>query len=339
MRKKRSTKAKGEGTRMREELDRLLTMIPYLYENGRVPVEEVARRFDLTPKEVVGAIDRIATLGDPLLDPHQLIDAYIEDGHVGIDLEPAVRRPTRLTARQAFALIAGAGVLRAEGLTISPALERAVEKVKQATGRGDQAQLEELGRLVSVEQAGEALSEVFRALERARVQRERVEIEYLPAAGRGITTRKIDPYLLWNHAGAWYCAAWCHLRGGTRTFRVSRIRSVRPVGERFEVAQSFDASKYGDAPLYVPSPGALCVRVRFSPSVARYVEERHGGEIVERGKNGSVVVATSARSDAWVVGWLLPYGPEAEALEPPSAREAMREACREILSRYQRARA
>ncbi|OGP82493.1 MAG: hypothetical protein A2Y95_04845 [Deltaproteobacteria bacterium RBG_13_65_10] len=334
MTKERPAKAKGEGTRTREALDRLLTMIPYLYENARVSVEEVARRFGLTVGEVVAAVDRIATLGDPLLDPHQLIDVYIEDGYVGIDLEPAVRRPTRLTAKQAFALIAGAGLVRAEGLTISPALARAVEKVKQATARGDQARLEEFERLIGVEQEGEAPSEVFRRVECARVARERLEIEYLASSGREITTRKIDPYMLWNHTGAWYCGAWCHLRDETRTFRVSRIRSARPTGERFEVDPGFDATRHGDGPVYVRSPGDFTVRVRFGAGVSRYVEERHRDEIVERGKDGAVVVATSARSDAWVLNWLLPYGAQAEILEPASAREAMREACREILARY-----
>ena len=119
-------------------------MIPYLYENGRVPIEEVASRFNLTEEEVVSAIDRITTLGDALLEPHQLIDAYIEDRYVGMDIEPAVKRPIRLTAKQAFALLVGADFLRIEGLTISPALAQAVEKVRRATSSAELDRLEEL---------------------------------------------------------------------------------------------------------------------------------------------------------------------------------------------------
>ncbi len=322
----------GEGGRTQDELERVLTMIPYLYENGRVPIQEVAERFGLSEEEVAKVIDRIATLGDGLLEPHQLIDAYIEDGFVGMDVEPAVKRPIRLTAKQAFALLVGTDFLRAEGLTITPALARAVEKVRRATSVADRDRLGELERVIGFEREG--FSGIFRTIEKARAGRERVEIEYLAEAGPEITHRQIDPYVLWNHSGAWYCAAWCHLRGETRTFRISRIRSARTTGQHFEIHPNFDASRYGAGPVYVPAAGDLTVRVRFSAAVARYVEERWGGEVVAKEKDGSVIVARSARSESWIVKWLLPYGPEAEILEPETARAALREACRKVIGRY-----
>jgi len=324
----------NESSRTHAELERLLTMIPYLYENGRVPLEEVAARFGLTREEVVEAIDRIAMLGDALLDPHQLIDAYVEEGHVEIDLPPAVRRPIRLTARQALSLIAGAGSLRAEGLPISSALDRAVEKVRAATPRAERERLADLERAIGFAREGDGLGETLRRLLRARAERETVEIEYLSTTGSGITARRIDPYQLWNHSGFWYCAAWCHLRKETRTFRLSRIRSVRETGERFEPVPDFDASRYGEGPIYIPPKDALPVRVRFAPDAARLVEERERDTIVERGRDGSVTVLTLASTPAWVVSWLLPYGEAATILEPEPVREAMRETCRAILRDY-----
>jgi predicted DNA-binding transcriptional regulator YafY len=316
-----------------EDLERFLTMIPYLYENGRVPMEEVAARFHLAPEEVVAAIDRISTLGDDVLEPHQLIDAYIEDGYVGMDLEPALKRPIRLSARQAFALLVGADFLRAEGYTVSPALAKAVDKVRRATSAGQLGRLEELERVIAFDREG--ITDAFRRLERARAEREQLEIDYLADAGESLTTRRIDPYLLWNYGGAWYCAAWCHLRGDTRTFRLSRVREARPTGERFEIDPSFDAARYREGPVYVPGAGDITVRVRFAPEVARFVLARCADALIERERGGALVVTRRARSAAWVVKWLLPYGPGAEILEPASAREAMREACRRVLARYE----
>ena len=330
----RKPTAAAEATRTHAELERLLTMIPYLYENGRVPVEEVAVRFGLTREEVVEAINRIAMLGDELLEPHQLVDAYIEEGHVEIQLPPAVRRPIRLSARQALSLLAGAACLRAEGLPISPPLERAVEKVRGATPRAERERLRDLENAITIAQEGEGLGETLRRLDQARRDRQTMEIEYLSTTGSGITTRRIDPYLLWNHSGFWYCASWCHLREETRTFRLSRIRSVRETAERFEPVADFDASKYGEGPVYIPPKDALPVRVRFAPSAARLVEEREGEAVVARGSDGSVTVLTLASTPAWVVSWLLPYGDAATILEPEAAREAMREAAIAVLREY-----
>ncbi len=326
--------ASRERAGSQEDLERFLTMIPYLYENGRVPMEEVAARFHLAPEEVVAAIDRIATLGDDVLEPHQLIDAYIEDGYVGMDIEPAVKRPIRLSARQAFALLVGADLLRAEGYTVSPALAKAIDKVREATSAGQRGQLADLERAFAFQREG--ISEIFSSIERARAERERIEIDYLADAGETITTRLIDPYLLWNVGGAWYCAAWCHLRGDTRTFRISRVRDARRTGERFEINESFDASRYREGPVYVPAPGDVTVRVRFSQEMARFVEARCADAELEREPGGALIVTRRARSEAWVVRWLLPYGPAAEIIEPVSAREAMRRACQRVLARYEK---
>jgi predicted DNA-binding transcriptional regulator YafY len=170
-------------------------------------------------------------------------------------------------------------------------------------------------------------------LDRARQDGESVRIEYLSTTGSGITSRTIDPYVLWNHSGFWYCAAWCHLREETRTFRLSRIRSVRGTGERFEPVADFDA-RSTDGAVYIPPRDALAVRVRFAASAARLVEEREGDSIVERGRDGSVTVVSMASTPAWVVSWLLPYGGAATILEPEAAREAMRETCCGILREY-----
>jgi predicted DNA-binding transcriptional regulator YafY len=245
-----------------------------------------------------------------------------------------VRRPIRLTARQALSLAAGAGCLRAEGLPISPALERAVEKVRTATPRAERDRLAELERAIAFAQEGEGLGETLRRLLRARAERETVEIAYLSTTGSGITTRRIDPYQLWNHSGFWYCAAFCHLRGETRTFRLSRIRSVCETGEPFEPVPDFDASKYGEGPVYIPPKEALPVLVRFAPDAARLMEEREEHAIVERGRDGSVTVFTLASTPAWVVFWLLPYGEAAAILAPEPVREAMRETCCAILREY-----
>jgi hypothetical protein len=188
--------AATEASRTHAELDRLLTMIPYLYENGRVPVEEVAARFALTPEEVVEAIDRIATLGDELLDPHQLVDAYIEEG---VDIRcPAVRRPIRLTARRPVVL-AGAYACGG-GLPSIPRSAR--DEGAGATPRASAS----TGILSGIAFEHEARRDAQRWPGRDKgdrgdqyTDRVRITAPDRPTSS-GITA-------------AWYCAAWCPARG------------------------------------------------------------------------------------------------------------------------------
>ena len=56
------------------------------------------------------------------------------------------------------------------------------------------------------------------------------------------TRRELSPYGLVVHAGRWYLAAHDHLRDDLRTFRVDRLRRLRPVSEAsVDPPDGFDA--------------------------------------------------------------------------------------------------
>jgi predicted DNA-binding transcriptional regulator YafY len=65
------------------------------------------------------------------------------------------------------------------------------------------------------------------------------------------------------------------------------------------------------------------MRVRYAPSVAKWIAER---ERVKLEADGSAVIEHPLRDEKWAVRHLLQYGPEAEVLGPDRIREALREA-------------
>ncbi len=54
------------------------------------------------------------------------------------------------------------------------------------------------------------------------------------------TAREFDPYGVLLSSGLWYVHGWCHLRKGTRTFRVDRIRRIDVLPQRFDPPADFD---------------------------------------------------------------------------------------------------
>jgi predicted DNA-binding transcriptional regulator YafY len=54
------------------------------------------------------------------------------------------------------------------------------------------------------------------------------------------TAREIDPYGVLLFSGLWYVHGWCHLRKGTRTFRVDRIRRIDVLPRQFDPPDGFD---------------------------------------------------------------------------------------------------
>lgn len=60
-----------------------------------------------------------------------------------------------------------------------------------------------------------------------------IAVDYADAEGRA-TRRDVEPLCLAFWGGAWTLGGWCRLRGAFRNFRLDRIASVEPTGERFD---------------------------------------------------------------------------------------------------------
>ena len=157
-------------------------------------------------------------------------------------------------------------------------------------------------------------------------KRERVELTYASASRHQAETRPVDPYGIVHHAGEWYVVGFCHKRGDVRTFRIDRIASLRPMGEKFERPADFDLEAYRRERLYVPSADAVNVRDRARS--ARRDADR--GELARRrGHDAATTARPSCSIDCegfeWVTGWVLGLGRHARIVGPAEARAAMRE--------------
>jgi predicted DNA-binding transcriptional regulator YafY len=72
-----------------------------------------------------------------------------------------------------------------------------------------------------------------------------------------------------------------------------------------------------------PAEGVTPVQVRFSPAIARWLQERHPDAVSQ--PDGGLVVTYQVASPEWLVRHVLQYGPEAEVIAPASFRVLMKE--------------
>jgi proteasome accessory factor C len=302
-----------------DRLRRLLAILPWLAERGRVPIREVADRFGMSPEEVVAELELAACCGLPPYTPDQLIELIVTDEEVEANLGGRLSRPLRFTAAEGFTVAASArAILAVPGADPDGALARALAKLEAALGRRAE---------VTVELDAPQLLDVVR---RAIADRERLEITYYSASRDELTRRRIDPRAVFNAEGRWYANAWCHLAGGVRLFRVDRMEEAVPTGERFE-APAEPASRVGEA--FSPGPDVDEVTLVLSPS-ARWVIETYPTRGVEELGDGRVRVVLAVGGHAWIERLLLRLGPDPQVLDPPELAGARRRAAAELLARY-----
>lgn len=285
-----------------QRLRRLLAMVPWVASQDGPRIEDVCSRFACTEDEVVADLGLLFLCGVHPFTPDTLIDAAVEDGRVWIRFADWFARPLRLTPAEGLALVAAGNVLLAvPGTDPEGPLARGLAKVAAVLGVDpDEA--------VGVE-LGSAPPEVLAALQRASAGRRQVEIEYYSFGRDAWTRRTIDPHQVFNAAGQWYVAGWCHLASADRLFRVDRARSATVVDATF-TARPVAAQP----PVFSPRPDDPLVVLDLAPD-ARWVAEEYPVEAVEDRPDGQRRVRLRVSETAWLERLLLRIGPAARVVE------------------------
>jgi len=159
-------------------------------------------------------------------------------------------------------------------------------------------------------------NEKFELLKTAILGKHPLTILYCNTAGE-TDTRSILPFKLIFKDKSWYLQAYCKKAEAYRLFKVSRIVRMQLSKERF--TETFEDAP----PVEIELPESLpytTIRLRFSNTVAFRVYDEFDRRQIEKQPDGSMLVTADFPMDAWVVGYLLSFGPEVEILAPESIR-------------------
>jgi predicted DNA-binding transcriptional regulator YafY len=127
-------------TNARDQVNRLLALVPYLQGRGEISVAEAAREFGVTPRVIRRDINVLLFCGLPGLGMGDLIEVDFEalEGEDVIRLSNAdyLARPLRLDTTEAAALVVGLRtLLEGSGDEEREVVERALRKVEGRQAR------------------------------------------------------------------------------------------------------------------------------------------------------------------------------------------------------------
>jgi len=231
-----------------EKVKKLIEIANAAYLNQGRTQDELAALLNVSKAELIAAIATLSLCGLPPYGPGDLFDAYIEDdGKVYIHHAYGLfDRPVRLDRAEGIALlVAGRAMRGAAGRDASrnPDLDSALRKVRDAMAPGEARGIERISEQLDISPETGNLRALLETL-KAAAGREKVIIEYFTPARREVSRRTVRPYGLIYDVDRWYLVGWCEMRRGQLVFRVDRIKSARPTGERFEMPAEFDLAKF-----------------------------------------------------------------------------------------------
>ena len=314
--------------------DRLVSLVLLLRQRGQLTATALARELEVSTRTVLRDIEALSAAGVPV---------YAERGRRGgFALLPGFRTElTGLNHDEAVALLAvGSG--RAEQV-FGSALASAMRKVVDALPESHQVTANEVAqrflvepetdllsrRAVAEEVSGAALAVVRRAV----LAGHRLRIHYA-ATGQEPQWRTVDPIGLVTVRDRGYLLA---TRGGAdRTYRLSRVLAAEELDEPAERPSQVDLDRvWRERCAQFLSTDHITVLVRVRPARR---EELLGTALAVRAEEPDAdgwLRLEVTYQDAWHAEWALwQLGLSAEALSPPSLRDALRTRAAAIAARY-----
>jgi proteasome accessory factor C len=318
----------------REQVSRLLALVPYIQARSEVSLEQAATDFGVRPEQIAKDLNVLWFCGLPGLGMGDLIDVDMEalegEGVIRVSNADYLSRPLRLDSSEASALIVALRALR-EGSDddVRPIVDRTLRKLEAAAGDGAAvaAQVE-----IRVPEQQSRVDELRERLSGAVTQKRQVKLDYYVPTRDESTARVVDPLRVVSADGNTYLDAYCHLAEDQRLFRLDRISSAEvldsPV-DRHAGLQPRDLA----AGIFQPSGDELLVTLRLDRS-ARWVAEYYPVERSRNERGGGLTVWLRIGDPALLTRLMLRLGASAELLEPAGLAEEVRTVARQALRNY-----
>ena len=323
------------GTGARDQVARLLALVPYIQARREVSLEQAAVDFGVRPAQIVKDLNVLWFCGLPGLEMGDLIDVDMDalegEGVIRVSNVDYLDRPLRLDSSEASALIVALRALRdGSDDDVRPIVDRTLRKLEAAAGDGAA-----LAAQVDIRrpERQRTVDELRDRLEGAVREQRQVRLDYYVPTRDESTERVVDPMRVVHADSHTYLEAYCHLAEDQRMFRLDRVSSA-------EVLDTPVAARPGLEPrdlaagIFSPSGADLLVTLRLDPT-ARWVAEYYPVEHARNERGGGMTVRLRIGDPALLTQLMLRLGAAAELLEPAALAERVSAVAGEALAHYE----
>ncbi|HCB06187.1 MAG TPA: WYL domain-containing protein [Nocardioides sp.] len=327
----------------KDQVARLLTLVPYLHAHGEVRVDEAARALGVAPEQLFRDLKVLFMCGLPGGYPDDLIDVDIDalegpdgvraDGVIKVSNADYLARPLRLSPTEASAVIVALRALRNGAKDDTrEVLDRALAKLEAAAAEGGAAARIDPARIDPGTNAADAdLALLASRLQTAADRGRRVRLSYYVPSRDEQSERVVDPRGVVTAQGHLYLDAWCHSAEAPRLFRLDRIDRDEVLDEPVETPQE-GPRDLGDG-IFSQSSDVTAVTILLEPEARWMTSYYPVEEIREVGQERMEVVLLVA-DERWLTRLMLRLAPHARVLSPSAYAETFRSAAQRALSLY-----
>lgn len=149
------------------------------------------------------------------------------------------------------------------------------------------------------------------------------------------TIRIIHPYELSINDGALCVVGFCELRNEIRDFRVSRIRAITLLEDKFQIPEDYHNDKSRKKFIHLSGNVVEQIIISFDKKTSKYImeyESELADEIVQT-EDGITFIRNTAVTDE-LIRWILQFGHGAKVLNPAHLKDKIKHELENSLKLY-----
>jgi predicted DNA-binding transcriptional regulator YafY len=280
-----------------DQLSRQWRLIRFLDHPDGFTVDEAARELGCTVRSVWRDLAVLQKASFPLYDDkdgrrvrYRLVDGF------------RAKLPAPFTLSEVVALLMSRDLLApTSGSVLAPSVHAAFAKIRALLPDKAHRLLDEMRTVIGVRALGAKLllgaADFLTPIHQALLERRTLDLDYF----------------------AFSKQAPCF-------FAVERIRRCKVTDRRFTIPNGFDPERYLEAAWGVMRGQQVTIKVVFLPKIAPWIAERvwHPSQSFRWVRDNRLELTLKVADTPDIRRWLLGFGPDAEVVEPPGLREALR---------------
>jgi predicted DNA-binding transcriptional regulator YafY len=286
------------------QISRLFEIVYLLLNKKSTTANELAEHFEVSKRTILRDIDTLTTAGIPIYTVQG------KGGGISI-LDNFVLNKTAISEEeQGKILLALQTVKAADDVEATELLERLSNLFQKDSSNWLEIDFSRWGIKSLID------NNKFGQLKDAIVTSTVVKITYYGSNSKK-SERKIYPLKLIYKDKSWYLQGYCLEKKDYRVFKLSRIKSIDVLPEKFN-AKNFTIPMLESSDIEYET-----VKFKFSSNAIHRIYDDFEDSEITQNADGSIMVITNMPCGEWIYGYLLSYGASLEVLEPLSVRKKM----------------
>lgn len=308
------------------KLDRMMSILVVLLRKERVRAKDLAEMFNVSVRTILRDVEAINLAGIPIVT--------YQGANGGIGIAEGYRLDRSILTPDDMASIIS--MLRGVAGTMPDARhDILVEKLMNTQSAIGQDALNAKSRQLVIDLSPwggygpvrDRLDMVRKAVESRRV------IEFLYVDPEGARThRRVEPCSVVLKGQKWYLYGFCQLRQDLRFFKLSRMRELVVLDEKFS-PRDVSLEKLPENNEWKGTDKTIQLELVFEEEMEGIIDEWFGDEMI-KGDDGRIKVIMRAPETNWLYGFLLSFGAGVEVVSPQHIRTVLADIAQKIYNKY-----